>query len=261
MATLSQTLATLSADDGLYRAAPGDDWRQGRTLYGGVQAALAVAAAQHANPGLPPLRSAQIAYVGPSTGDLEIRPLMVRAGKSSAFVSVGVTAEAGPAAQALFCFGAARTSAYRHAALAMPRVEPPEDCESFFHRPHAPTFSQQFDGRRAGGAKVGSGAARPELLLWLRHHDPAAPDGAASLLALGDAPPPAAMTMFSAPAPISTMTWSIDVLVDAFGGTGWYLMHVVADTVADGYSSQSMTMWDADGRPVMAARQTVAIYA
>jgi len=62
---------------------------------------LAVAAAQHAYPDLPPLRSAQVAYVGPSTGDVEITPLMVRAGKSSAFISVGVTAEAGPAAQAL----------------------------------------------------------------------------------------------------------------------------------------------------------------
>lgn len=261
MATLSQTLATLSFDNGTYRASPGDDWRQGRTLYGGVQAALAVAAAQHAYPDLPPLRSAQVAYVGPSTGDVEIRAAMLRAGKSSAFISASVAAEAGPAAQALFCFGAARMSAHRHAALPMPRVAPPDACESFFHRPHAPTFSQQFDGRRAGGAKVGSGADRPELLLWLRHQDAAAPDGAASLLALGDAPPPAAMTMFGAPAPISTMTWSVDVLVDRFDGTGWYLMQVIGDTVADGYSSQSMTMWDAAGRPVMAARQTVAIYA
>lgn len=261
MATLSETLATLSADDGRYRAAPGDDWRQGRTLYGGVQAALAVAAAEQAYPGLPPLRSAQIAYVGPSTGNVEIRPTLVRAGKSSAFVAVDVTAEAGPAARALFCFGAARASAHRGAALPMPDVAAPEACDSFFRPPHAPSFAQQFDGRRAGGAAVGSGADRAELLLWLRHRDPAAPDGAASLLAIGDAPPPAAITLFTAPAPISTMTWSIDVLVDHFDGTGWYLMHVVGDAVADGYSSQSMTMWDAAGRPVMAARQTVAIYA
>lgn len=261
MATLSETLATLSPDNGIYRACPGDDWRQGRTLYGGIQAALAVSAAERAHPDLPPLRSAQIAYVGPSTGAVEIAPTLIRAGKSSAFIAANVRAEAGPAAQALFCFGAARASAHSFSQLPMPAAPSPDACESFFHPPVAPTFSQHFDGRLAGGAKVVTGATRPELLLWLRHRDDHAPDGAASLLALGDAPPPAAMTMFTDRAPISTMTWSVDVLVDSFDGGSWYLLQVLGDTVADGYSSQTMTMWDAAGRPVMAARQTVAIYA
>ncbi|MFC3712301.1 acyl-CoA thioesterase [Sphingoaurantiacus capsulatus] len=259
--TLSKTLATLTADNGLYRACPGDDWRQGRTLYGGIQAALAVEAVQRAYPDLPPLRSAQIAYVGPSAGEIEITPTLLRAGKSSAFISVGVTAEAGAAAQLLLCFGAARDSAHRYTELPMPKVEAPDAYEPFFQPPVAPVFTQHLDSRRAGGATVVTGAKRPELLLWLRHRDDAAPDGPASLLALGDAPPPAAMTMFTDRAPISTMTWSVDVLADSFDGGAWHLLHVVGDTVADGYSSQTMTMWTADGRPVMAARQTVAIYA
>lgn len=261
MASLSDTLATLEPDNGIYRACPGDDWRQGRTLYGGIQAALAVQAARRAFPDLPPLRSAQCAYVGPSTGAVEIAPTMLRAGKSSAFVSVAVTAEAGPAAQLLFCFGAARTSALSYTELPMPQVAAPEACADFFEGPHAPTFSQHFEARVAGGSRVVTAARRPELLLWLRHRDGAAPDGDASLMAIGDTPPPAAMTMFSDRAPISTMTWSVDVLTDSFVGTAWYLLHVVGDTVADGYSSQTMTMWDAGGRPVTAARQTVAIYA
>ncbi len=37
-------------------------------------------------------------------------------------------------------------------------------------------------------------------------------------------------------------------------------MHVEAETVADGYSSQRMVLWDATGAPVLIARQNIAIF-
>mgnify|MGYP001189457079 CR=1 FL=1 len=44
---------------------PADEWLQGRTLYGGASALVAYTAAIRAFPGLPPLRSAQLAFVAP----------------------------------------------------------------------------------------------------------------------------------------------------------------------------------------------------
>ena len=42
-----------------------DDWLQGRTAYGGLSAALSLAAARAADPGLPPLRTAQVCRQAP----------------------------------------------------------------------------------------------------------------------------------------------------------------------------------------------------
>jgi acyl-Coa thioesterase superfamily protein len=95
---------------------------------------------------------------------------------------------------------------------------------------------------------------------WLRHRDQSAPDDVTSLIALGDALPPAAMAMFTKFAPVSTITWIVGISSERICGAGWHLMHVEAETVADGYSSQCMVLWDASGAPVLTARQNIAIF-
>ena len=66
--------------------------------------------------------------------------------------------------------------------------------------------------------------------------------------------------MFAKFAPISTITWCVDILSDRIAGAEWHLMHVEAETVADGYSSQRMAVWDAGGALVLVARQNIAIF-
>ena len=49
------------------------DWGQGRTLFGGISAALCVAAAERAiGADAPPLRSGQFAFIGPASGPLRL---------------------------------------------------------------------------------------------------------------------------------------------------------------------------------------------
>lgn len=260
LTSFSDILGTLRRTHDVFHAEPPEDWRQGRTLFGGLTAALSVAAAHQAFPDLPPLRSAQFAFVGPAAGALEVEPTLVRAGKSAAFVDVTVRSEETTALRAMLVFGAARRSSHSYRDLPEPPVAPPDLLACFFDAPFAPRFSQHFDARFAGGARAVSGADKPELLLWLRHRDGTAPDDIASLIALGDVPPPAAMTMFATPAPISTVTWSLDVLGDKIAGAGWHLIHVEAETVEDGYATQRMTLWDQNGAPMLAARQSVAVF-
>ncbi|WP_293855779.1 thioesterase family protein [Sphingomonas sp. SCN 67-18] len=258
----SDLLAAMEARDGAFHVTPGDEWRQGQTLYGGLSAALAVEAGTRAFPDLPPLRSAQIAFVGPSTGPLTITPGLLRRGKSSAFVSVATIGESGAATQATLCHGAARDSAHIFTRLPMPDVPGPEGLPDFFAGGRGPTFSRQFDARLAGGGWPTSGSARPECLVWLRLRDAAPPSGPATLVALGDALPPAVMTQFTAFAPISSMTWSVEFLSSATPpGGDWYLMHSIAETAGEGYSAQTMTLWHESAAPVLISRQTVAIYA
>lgn len=256
----SDILASFTRDAGTFRAEPSEDWRQGRTLFGGLSACLAVASAKRAFPDLPPLRSAQLTFIAPVTGGLVIQPRILRAGKSATFVAADGTTETGTALQVTLIFGDARRSSHSYRALPMPPVEPPNALPDLLSESFAPRFTVHFEARIAGGAPPISGAAKPEYLAWLRHRDQSAPDDITSLMALADALPPAALAMFATFAPISTITWFVDILSDRIFGAGWHLMHVEAEIVAEGYSSQRMVLWDATGAPVLIARQNIAIF-
>lgn len=256
----SQVLTNLTRRGRTYRATPSEEWRQGRTFFGGLSASLAVTAAQRTFPALPPLRSAQFAFIGPVTGPLEMTPQLLRAGKSASFVEVVCTSDSEDVLQATLLFGAPRESVYSYQSLAMPSAPQPEGLPNFFDAEFAPRCTGQFEGRTAGAAIPMAGADRPELLLWMRHRDTAAPDEVSSILALGDVPPPAAITMFTSRAPISTVTWSVDIVGTHFQGAAWHLARVEGETVGEGYSAQRITLWNSDGQPLLSGRQTIAIF-
>ena len=85
-------------------------WMQGRTTYGGLTAALCLETAMRAFPELPPLRSAQVSFIGPAGGAVEGRARMLRQGKSVTFVEADLFGEKGIATRATFAFGGARAS-------------------------------------------------------------------------------------------------------------------------------------------------------
>jgi acyl-CoA thioesterase len=258
--TFSEVLASLARHGDQFHAEPSEDWRQGRTLFGGLSACLAVRAARMAFPQLPPLRSAQFAFVGPVTGALFLTPVLLRAGKSATFVQVQGRTETDTALSATLVFGAARRSGRSYSALPMPKAPPPGALPRLIAEAYAPTFSHQFETQIAGGARPVSGAASPEFLTWLRHRDLSAPDDITSIIALGDATPPPALSMFTLFPPISTITWSIDLLSDRFSGAAWHLLHAQSDVIGDGYCNQRSVLWEESGAPVLVSRQMVAIF-
>lgn len=252
------TAALAAGETGLTAHVP-DDWRQGRTTYGGLSAALCLEAALKAVPDAPPLRSGQFAFVGPAAGELSIRAEILRRGKSTLFMGVDLAGEQGLAARAILAFGAGRPSRLAHLDLPSPSVPPPEGAPDFFPDGSGPNFTRQFEFKTAGGTPIGAPGA-PDFLVWIRHRDPAA-RSLAALVALADALPPPAITLFPERAPISTMTWSLDVLAEPSpDDDGWRLMKSRADTVLEGYSAQDMAVWDGAGTPLIVARQTVAVF-
>ncbi|MDE1173649.1 MAG: thioesterase family protein [Parvibaculaceae bacterium] len=261
MIPFSHLLSSIGRDGNDFTVSLSPDWLQGRTAYGGLSAALCLEAATRYATDLPPLRSAQFSFIGPAAGQLTITPSVLRKGKSTIFMGVDVTGEAGLATRAILCFGMPRPSALDHENIPAPDVLGWDESPSFFGDRPAPNFSQHFESRIAGGARPMTPDAEPEMLLWFRHRDADTPDNAVALVALADAPPPAAMVLFSAPAPISTMTWTLDMLTDKPSTTdGRWLIRSAAETAQGGYSSQAMNIWNADGKPILVARQNVAIF-
>ena len=264
MTTYSDLLASLKRqDDGALSVHIPADWMQGRTTYGGLSAALCLEAArQLVDVEVMPIRVAQIAFVGPVGGDVQIRANLLRQSKNTAFVRAEILADSGISTQAIFTFGRPRQSQLAYSHVPMPEVKPPNAYENFFRGGLGPGFAKNFEVQLARGGIPVSGSEDPTLGLWLRHADSEAPVDATALLALGDAPPPAALSMLQTPGPISSMTWYVDFLTEQITTEdGWFFAEHTADTAQQGYSSQSMTVWNRAGKPIMLARQMIAVFA
>lgn len=261
MASFDEVMAGVRAAGDGWAAHPSVDWLQGRTLYGGLSAALALRACELAAPGLPPLRAGQIAYIGPAAGEVSMVPRVLRQGKSVTFMSCDLVSGGAVALRALFAFGGSRQSAYAASAPPPPGFRPPHECEPIWPSGMGPSFARHLSQRLAGPLRPFSAADRGDLLVWVKHAEAATP-GQVALVAMGDALPPASFTRFTEPAMISTMTWSFDLFDPGHAdGSGWLLLHSRDDGVGEGYAGQDMGMWDEAGRPLMRGRQSVAIFA
>ena len=256
----SALMASMAKHDDSCSVTATEDWLQGRTIYGGLAAAFCLEAVSRQFGELPPLRSAQFSFVGPASGTVTIRSTILRKGKSTMFAGADLTGDAGLATRATLCYGAARDSELSLNNVGSPKVEEPDKYPTFFREMPGLNFVQHFDSHIAAGNFPFSGK-EPTMTLWLRHRDPDAPVSTVALVALADAPPPASIVKFKKFAPISTMTWSMDMLTDKLETEGgWWLVRTTAETLADGYSSQAMTVWNSARTPMMVARQNVAVF-
>lgn len=259
MAGLYEALGNLAVDAGSFRIEAPEGWTQGRTLYGGMTAALCAHAVALTYPGLPPLRSAQFTFVGPASGGLRFRPEGLRRSSSTAVVAVDCLAEDALAARGVFTHASARVSEVAHDLATIPEVPGPAACEPFFGDTPPGGFFQNFDMRLAAGARPRSQGVPSQFTAWVRHRDDEGVEPVISLLALADSLPPAATVAFSRSAAISTMTWSIDLAHPIPAGE-WFLLRSTSEQCADGYSQQAMEAWSMGGTRVAAGRQTVAIF-
>ncbi|MGH1425126.1 MAG: acyl-CoA thioesterase [Pseudooceanicola sp.] len=259
MANLQTVLNGFTGEGAVHRVEAPDNWKQGRTLYGGMTAALCWHAATRAFPDLPPLRSAQVSFVGPAQGMMDFTCTLLRRGRNSAIVQVMCQTEAGHAAAAIFTCAAARDSAVAHDFRPAPESPSPEDCEDFHRKPPKSLgFPANFDIKLISGNRPLTGGA-PEMTVWTRLKEDEGVDPVTVLLAVADALPPGAMTQMSEWAPISTMTWAVDFF-QPVSALGWHKLHTYSEQCADGYSLQGSDMWDRDGRRVLVARQVVAVF-
>lgn len=258
--TFTDLIAAADMADDVMRLTIPDSWMQGRTTYGGLSAALCLAAAERAFPDLPPLRSANISFIGPAGGAVEGRAQALRRGKSVSFIEADLKTEDGLATRCVFAFGAARESMFDHTFTPPPNLPGPETCEDFIPKGFGPNFAQHFETKLAQGARPGTNSDEHDHFVWVRHVDEKA-DTMAALLALADMPPPAVMPMFPRFKPISSMTWHMNFLVDApESRDGWWLLRSRAENARSGYTSQDMPIWNSEGELVAVGRQSVAIF-
>lgn len=260
MTGLPQLLASLEplpdSNGGGWRGEIPDSWLQGRTSYGGLSSALALYAAQNSDEDLPPLRSAQVAFIGPLAGPIIIRAQRLRRGRNAAWIQADVESEAGLGLRAVFVFMGAIASAVDHQVGEAPAFPlPGPDTKTFLGNSMVP-FTQNFefvDDR--------SSADPSQWLRWLRLRDREGLDPMVELIAIADCLPPSALKLLGKPAPMSSMTWQMNVLgAQPATKDGWWLLRATSDYVREGSSSQFMHIWNADGVPIAEQTQSVAMF-
>lgn len=238
-----------------------ENWMQGRTTYGGLSAALCLQAIHNQFPNLPPLRSAQISFIGPASGTVEIKVTELRRGKSVSFICADLICENSIATHTVFCFGAHRNSHLNSNLIETPKVAKYDQLPAnmFAGQPMAPTFTQHFDARFAQGDLPASGAERGEFHIWSKHNCANQTD--VGLLGIADMLPPAAFSMFKQLAPVSSMTWMVNIVSENITtNDGWWLLNSVVEQVENGYSSQEMKLWNSEGDIILVGKQSVAVF-
>ena len=255
---LTQLAQRLQARGDHYHLHGAAGWMQGRTMYGGASSFIAYVAARRAFPDLPPLRAAQIAFIGPVGEDIEALVAMLRTGKSVSHVETSLWCDGALAFRATWLFGRARPGNGHNPAERLHEFTAPETSEPVAHSPMAPAFISRMDLRR--GTPCG-GDGRIAISRWVRLKERGGLDPYAEIIAIGDTLPPGSMRAMERPGPLSSINWSLTVLGDAVTTRdGWWLLETASNHLADGFSSETLRMWNTDGVEVMRGLQSVAIF-
>jgi acyl-CoA thioesterase len=237
-----------------------EDWMQGRSVFGGLQVAIAVRAMRALVPDAV-LRTLQTTFMSPvQRGLVRARAQVLRRGKSATHVEARLVDGAETLALVLAVFGTPRSSTVR-VAPAQPPVEADKFFELHFIPGLMPNFTQHFAVRwiRGGPPFSGDTALDHVLEVGIRDEGQATESHAISI---ADFVPPLALSHLSTPAPGSTLTWMLEFLVDRvdqFALSGW---RVDAQLVAahDGYTSQSVMLWGPAGVPVATSHQAMLVF-
>ena len=249
----------VSANGGRTRFENLDHWMQGRTLYGGASALIAYTAVIRAFADLPPLRSAQIAFVAPTGPEVELKREIVRQGRNVAQVRSEIWCEGQCTLTAFWLFGTERESNADHAAAQLADWPgPPEDAEITM-TDKGPAFIQNNFELRRGQELTGPG--EPVVRRWARLAEKENLDPISELILLGDVLPPGAMRAMKRQGPLSSINWSFNLLTTSpETRDGWWLSENASQHAADGYSSERLRLWNTDGKQVLDGMQCVAIF-
>jgi hypothetical protein len=263
MSSLTDLLASAKHDaDGLSLVVP-EDWMQGRSVFGGLQVAFALQAMRRLVPDAP-LRTLQTTFLAPVAGTMGVRAHILRQGKNASLVEARIGDGTATQAVIVGAFGIPRSSAVART-LAQPALE--ADASNVIELPVgndsgvAPRFTSHFNVRWLRGQPPFTGDHRFKHVLEVAI-DEAGPATEAHLLAIADFIPPIALSHLRSPAPGSTLSWMLELLVDRIEALPLRGYRVDAEMVAarDGYTNQAVTIFAPDGTALALSHQTMLVF-
>ncbi len=246
-----------------------ETWMQGRTIYGGMQSAIAVKAMRAALNQVScdaPLRSLQVTFIGPiSSGVVVSNATILRKGKSATQVQATIIEEGTLRLMAIGIFGDSRPSEIEDIPMAPSCLRTFEETkEVAFVSGLMPAFIQNFVVRPAENLNMFSGEKQPRGVTFAKHRnsDEHRDVTEESLVAIADISPPVAMAALKKFAPASSMNWQLEFVQtsEELASSEW--LRVDAEMIAgvSGYNWQNTNFWSEDGQLAMLSRQCLAVF-
>lgn len=257
----SEAMQTVERDGDSWQAHVSEDWLQGRSAFGGLQAALGLRAMRELVSADMPLRSLQTTFVAPvPAGPVTIRARQLRAGRSACQLEASLCDGDQTLCRMVGVFGSARSSSLNFQPE-QPVVEATVARELRYVEGQMPAFMQHFRPRWLRGDLPFSGGHQRDSVLQISLRDEGRVDET-HVLAFADFIPPIALGMFSAPTPGSSLTWMIELLRDRYDDLGLDDWRVDARLIAarDGYTNQGVMLWGPRGEPVALSSQSMMVF-
>ncbi len=240
------------------------NWSQGRTAFGGILTAMIVKAIGSEVDDKRLLRFITTSFVNPVTvGEsfvIEVNKLQegrtvtqmegraIQGDKTIAIVLAG--------------FGAPRESSIKINNAEAPVVPSPENGTALSYIPNvSPRFLQNFDLSLVLGDLPFTGSKNSQIGGWMRFKGGLDEFTDAHLIALIDAWPVGVLPMLKAPAPMSTLSWNVQLIHPyEVAPDEWLLYQAMVHHTRAGYANAKATVWNTEGSLVAFSSQVVTIY-
>jgi acyl-CoA thioesterase len=246
-----------------------NSWGQGRTLFGGMSAALALENISQQVDSQRPLRSLAINFTGQALADtpfsIAIQPLSE--GKSVSQFNGQVLQNDRIVTQVCACFGIERESNINvyGSKIELPKIGTHPRLS--YVKGLTPEFVQHFEFEYCKGQFPFSNSPVNELAGWVRFKEAVNQLTEAHLVALIDAWPPTILQKLKSFAPCATVSWHLEIvqplslLEQPLNANDWLYYDAEIKQAHHGYAHTEAKVYTADGNLIALSRQLIAVYA
>ncbi len=246
------------------------NWAQGRTVYGGLTAALIFDCMQREvladKPDeMRPIRYLNLSFIGPLLTDevLEIAVEMLRAGRSASQLVAKVIQNDRVCVVAQGCFGVQRQSKISITDKENHNMSPPRKANFLPQIPKVvPKFLRHFDMNLQAGRFPFMHSKKDYMHGWMRFKKAPSEFNDNHLIAAIDAWPCTVLQQLKLPAPASTMNWNLEFTQAAapVKATDWVAYQAHTEHARDGYVFSDAKVWSQAGELLVLSRQTVGVF-
>lgn len=248
-----------------------DKWAQGRTVYGGLTAALIYQRMQQIVVADKPTESRPIRYynlsfIGPILvkQPMTIEVELIRAGRSASQLIAYVKQNDKTCVIAQACFGISRESKINITDKNKHDMKPPKKASFIPQIPKVvPRFLRHFELSIQSGRLPFMRGKDDHLHGWMRFKKAPQTFNDSHLIALIDAWPSTVLQQLKLPAPASTMNWNLEFTQTATSTepNQWLAYQASTEHASDGYVYSDAHIWNEAGELLALSRQTVGVFA
>ncbi len=247
------------------------NWAQGRTVYGGLTAALVYQSMQHLvaqdRPDEQrPIRYLNLSFIGPLLVNepISVQPELLRAGRSATQLIVHVKQADKTCVIGQACFGIERPAQINIPTSAQHEMKAPKRANFIPPIPKVvPRFLRHVDINLQAGRMPFLRSKKDYLHGWMRFSQAPSTFTDAHLLALIDAWPCTVLQQLKKPAPASTMSWHVEFTQTATAPQtdDWLAYQATTAHAAGGYVFGDAHIWNQNGELLALSRQAVGVFA